>query len=140
MGAKSRIKDLEFIHQSLEAEFGKLIRQGVVPSGGMAEGEYDATDLWGRLVALGRLVSEVAGAGAVSGSRGEEYQQDVNFVVAVRAAWGCFWELDKLLAGRSLDFAGRQAVFERLSNLMAGLGGGDTGGRVLGAFVAKLGE
>lgn len=135
-----QIKELRLIHQSLEAELGKLIRQGALPSGVMAEGEYDAPDLWGRLVALGRLVSELDGAGALNGLGGSTPQSDVDFVVAVRAAWGCFWELDKMLSGRSLGFAERQTVLRRLSDLMVGLSNGDYVDRVLGTVVAKLGE
>lgn len=131
---EQQVQELRLVHRALEAELGKIHRLGREVKAGCTEGEYDAGDLWGRLTGLGQLVSGLEGVEAAS--KGDE----VSLVVAIRAGWECFWELDKVLNGRGLDFVGRKVVFERISGLVAIYNKEGAGEAVLDSYLAKLAD
>ncbi len=134
MGDEHRIQDLRAVHEALTGELTKIYQLKPGAELGFGEGEYDTSDLWGRLTALGQLITGLEGRSANAGP------SEIGLAVALRAVWECFWELDKLLCGRGLGFAGRQGLLEQVSGLVDIKG--RTGASVIGidAYIAKLAE
>lgn len=134
MESNQRIQDLRVVHGALMDELKKIYQRDPAAKLGFAEGEYDTADLWGRLTALGQLVSGLEGNLIGAGP------SKIDFVVALGAAWDCFWELDRLLCGRGLAFAGRKGVLERVSGLIDVHGRAGAAAEEMDGYIAKLAE